>query len=88
MPELDPTSQYARLVQLAWEYQEIIEHTEDPSFTTEELGILNSERTVLHEQIIAELQRLGEPVEDRTAAMQMALRIAKWVRRSEDDYDV
>jgi hypothetical protein len=88
MPELDPTSPYALLVQLAWEYQEIIERTEDPSFTVEELDILNSDRTVLHEQIIAELQRLGEPVEDRTAAMRLALRIAKWFPRSEDDYDI
>ena len=88
MPEIDPTSPYARLVQLARDYLKIIEYTEDPSFSTEELGILNSERTVLHEQIIAELLRLGKPVGDRAEAMSLALRVAKWFPSPEDDYDV
>jgi hypothetical protein len=54
----------------------------------EELGILSSERTILHDQIIEELERLGEPAESREAAMRFALRAARWIRPSEDDYDI
>lgn len=88
MPELDSTSDYAHLVQLAREYKKTIERTEDPSFTMDELQILLSERTVLHDQIIAELVRLGRPVENREDAMKFALRIANWISPLEDDYDV
>ena len=88
MPEFDPTSRYAHLIELAWDYQDIIDQADDPSFTMEELSILNSQRSVLHDQIIAELERLGEPAKDRTAAMQFALRAARWMPRSGDDYDI
>jgi hypothetical protein len=88
MPELDPTSEYARLVQLAWEYQEIIDLADDPSRPMEEIQSLNSQRTVVHDEIIAELERLGKPVEDRESAMRFALKLARWMLRSENDYDV
>lgn len=88
MPEYDSTSPYARLVQLAWEYQEIIEHAQDTSLTYEERLILSSDRTVLHDQIIEELRRLGQPIEDREEAMKFAIKVAKWVHPPEDDYEV
>ena len=88
MPELDPTSPYAHLAQLAREYLEIIERAEDTSLTSEERQILSSERTVLHDQVIEELRRLGQPKEDREAAMKFAIMVAKWVHPAEDDYDV
>jgi hypothetical protein len=88
MSELDPTSDHARLVQLAWEYQQVIERAQDPSYTMEDLQILSSERTVLHDQIIEELRRLGKPIEDRAAAMRYAIMVAKWIHPPEDDYDV
>lgn len=88
MPELDSTSEYAHLVQLARDYLKIIERTQDPSYTMEELQILSSERTVLHDQIIEELRRLGKPIDHREAAMRFAIRVAKWIHPAEDDYDI
>ena len=54
----------------------------------EELQILSSERTILHDQIIEELRRLGKPIEDREAAMKYAIMVAKWIHPPEDDYDI
>ena len=88
MPELDSTSDYAYLAQLAKEYKKTIERTEDPSFTMDELQILLSERTVLHDQIIEELLRLGIPVKSREDAMKFAFRVANWISPLEDDYDI
>lgn len=41
MPEIDPTSPYAHLIQLALEYQEIIELMESGALDIEELARLN-----------------------------------------------
>lgn len=87
MPELDSTSPYHRISILAWEYKEIVERCEDPSINVHELQTLNSERTVLHNQVIEEFARLGEHFPDRESAMKRAMIIAKWARPAEDYYD-
>jgi hypothetical protein len=88
MPEFDPTSKYAHLINLALDYLKVIEQAEDPSFTAEERYTLLGDRSILHDQIIAEFARLGEAIDDRADAMRRAIRIAKWYRPPEDDYDI
>lgn len=87
MPELDSTSRFYRIAILAWEYKEIVERCEDPSINVQDLQVLNSERTVAHDQVIEELARLGEYFPDRESAMKRAMFIAKWARPAENYYD-
>lgn len=83
MPELDPTSRIAHLIQLCIEYQQIIEDIGSGRFEIEEVYYLTSQRTVLHDQVIAEMERLGIPIEDREDAMQKAFKTAQWFRLPE-----
>lgn len=83
MPEIDPTSPLAHLIQLCKEYKEIIDQMRSGRFETEEIHYLSGQRTVLHDQIIAEMEHLGIIIEDREEAMQRAFQIAQWLRLPE-----
>jgi hypothetical protein len=83
MPEIDPTSSYARLIQLTLEYKETIDLIESGMLETEEIRVLLSQRSLLHNDIIAELERLNKPVESREEAMRLAYQIAQWYRDPE-----
>lgn len=78
MPELDPTSPYAHLVTLCREYQEMVELIQSGMLETDEIRQLNGQRSVIHDQIMEELRRLGKPFRDREHARDMAFTIAKW----------
>ena len=80
MPEIDPTSPYARLIQLALEYKETIDMSESGMFETDEVRELLGQRSLLHDQIIAEFQRLGMPITNRDDAMRKAYQLAQWYR--------
>jgi hypothetical protein len=79
MPDLDPTSRYAHLVILCQEYQEIIDLTQAGTLDTDEVRALNGQRSVLHEQLMAEMTRLEMPFSDRVDAMKQALKLARWL---------
>jgi hypothetical protein len=83
MPEIDPSSQYAPLIQLTLEYREIIEQTESGMLETEERRVLLGDRSILHDMIIAEMERLGIPIQGREDAMRKAYQIAQWFRDPE-----
>lgn len=78
MPDLDPTSPYARLFTLCREYQEMVELIQSGMLETDEIRQLNGQRSVLHDQLIEELSRLGKPFRDREHARDLAFQIAKW----------
>jgi hypothetical protein len=77
MPDIDPNSAYAYLIYLALEYWEIIEWIQSGMLDTEEIHYLDTQRVVLHEQILEEMSRLNLPISDRDEAAQQAIKIAK-----------
>lgn len=83
MPEIDPTSRFAHLVNLCQDYQEMIDLIESGTLETEEIRQLNGERSVLHDQIMEEMTRLGMAFTDRVDAMRQALKIARWLGMEE-----
>lgn len=83
MPEIDPTSSYAHLIQLTIEYKETIDLTESGMLETEEVHQLLSQRSLLHNAIIAELERLNIPSNSREDAMRKAYQLAQWFREPE-----
>jgi hypothetical protein len=88
MPEIDPTSAYAHLIALAIDYQQVIDMIEMGALEIEDTRALLAQRSVLHEQIIAEFARLGQPVTDRAEAMKKAVWLARWYPKAEDDHDL
>lgn len=78
MPDADPTSPYAHLVSLCREYQDMVELIQSGTLETEEIRYLNGQRSVLHDQLMEELRRLGKPFRDREHARNLAFQIAKW----------
>jgi hypothetical protein len=78
MPDLDPTSRYAHLLNLCQDYQELVEQIQSGMLETDEIRELNGQRSVLHEQIMAEMKRVGKPFIDREHARNLAFQIAKW----------
>jgi hypothetical protein len=78
MSDLDPTSPFAHLINLCRDYQELVELIQSGMLDTDDIRELNGQRSVLHEQIMAELTRLGKPFRDREHARNLAFQIAKW----------
>ena len=85
MPELDETSEYRHLSNLCHEYQQLVELIESGRLETEEIRHLNGERSVLHDQIMEEMQRLRIAFDDRDDARRKAFKLAKWVK-SDDNF--
>lgn len=79
MPDFDATSRWARLIILCREYQEMIDQIEAGGLETEEVRYLNGQRSVLHDQVMEEMTRLGMPFADRADAMRRAVKIARWL---------
>lgn len=79
MPDADPTSLYAHLISLCREYQEMIDYIEGGGLETEEIRYLNGQRSVLHDQVMEEMTRLGMTFSDRADAMRKAVQIARWL---------
>ena len=71
-----------RLQTLAEEYRLIIKQMQQPSAitTTGEMDALASERSLLHDDIIAEFARLGHPVGNRAEARDRAFNLESWLR--------
>lgn len=84
MPEIDPTSSYAHLIQLSIEYKEIIDLIESGMLETDDVRQLYGQRSLLHNAIIDELARLNMPAKSREEAMQTAYRYANWFRDPEE----
>ncbi len=84
MPDLDPTSPYARLIQLSLEYKETIDMAEFGLYETEEVYELLRQRSLLHDAIIVEFQRLGISIASRDDAMRKAYQYAQWFRPPEE----
>jgi hypothetical protein len=80
MPDPDATSRYAHLISLCRDYQDIIDHTQSGMLDTDEIRELNSQRSVLHEQVMDEMRHLGIAFADRVDAMKKALKLARWHR--------
>jgi hypothetical protein len=78
MPDYDSTSPYAHLFSLCREYQEMVEQIQSGMLETDDIRALNSQRSVLHDQIMEELTRLGKPFKSREHARNMAFQLAKW----------
>ncbi|RRR72137.1 MAG: hypothetical protein EI684_10510 [Candidatus Viridilinea halotolerans] len=78
MSDFDATSRYAHLITLSHEYQELIDSTEMGGLETEEIRYLNGQRSVLHDQIMEEMMRLGMHFTDRGDAMRKAIKLARW----------
>ncbi len=78
MPILDPTSDYAHLVNLCRDYQETIDQIKSGALDAEEIRYLNGQRSVLHEQVMEEMTRLEMPFANRVDAMEQALMLARW----------
>jgi hypothetical protein len=83
MPEIDPNSPYAHLIRLTLEYKETIDLTESGMLETEDIRELLGQRSLLHDSIIAELERLNISFEGREDAMRKAYQIAQWYRDPE-----
>lgn len=64
---------------LCRDYQEIIDLTQSGTLEADEVRELNSQRSVLHEQIMEEMTRLGMPFTDRVDAMRQAIKLARWL---------
>jgi hypothetical protein len=79
MPDADPTSRFAHLINLCRDYQDIIDLTQSGGLDTDEIRELNGQRSVLHEQVMEEMRRLGMPFTDRADAMRQAVKIARWL---------
>ncbi|NTW97100.1 MAG: hypothetical protein HGB28_00930 [Oscillochloris sp.] len=79
MPDLDPTSRFAHLVNLCRDYQEIIDQTQSGMLETDEIRELNGQRSVLHEQVMQEMRQLGLTFTNREDAMRKAFKIARWL---------
>lgn len=79
MPDADPTSRLAHLISLCRDYQEIIDLTQSGGLETDEIRELNGQRSVLHEQVMEEMTRLGMTFTDRGDAMRQAVKIARWL---------
>lgn len=88
MPDIDPLSPYAHVIQLSREYVELIELVEQGGLETNEIHELLSQRSVLHDQIIAEFDRLNIPYTDRDDVRARAFQFAKWLPAPEDDDDL
>ncbi len=84
MPEIDPTSPYAHLIQLSLDYKEAIDMAESGLYETDDVRELLSQRSLLHDAIIAEFQRLGISITSRDDAMRKAYRYAQWYRPPEE----
>ena len=71
-----------RLQTLTEEYRLIIKQMQQPSAitTTGEMDALASERSLLHDDIIAEFARLGHPVGNRAEARERAFNLESWLR--------
>lgn len=78
MPDPDATSRYAHLINLCRDYQEIIDLIQSGTLETDEVRELNGQRSVLHEQVMEEMTRLGMSFSDRAHAMRKAIMIARW----------
>jgi hypothetical protein len=78
MSDPDATSRYTYLISLCRDYQEIIDQTQSGMLDTDEIRELNSQRSVLHEQVMDEMRNLGIAFADRVDAMKKALKIARW----------
>jgi cell division FtsZ-interacting protein ZapD len=79
MPDPDATSRYAHLINLCRDYQEMIDLIQSGTLETDEVRELNGQRSVLHEQVMEEMTRLGMPFADRVDAMRQAVKIARWL---------
>lgn len=78
MPERDPTSPYAYLLTLVQEYRDVIALIESGQLETHEILFELGQRQIIHDQIIEELSRLGQPVNTRQEALDIADRIASF----------
>ena len=87
MPESDPLSPYAHVIQLAREYVDVIELIEQGGLDTDEIRHLLGQRTVLHDQIIAEFERLHISYTDRDDVRARAFQLAKWLSAPPEDDD-
>ena len=88
MPDIDPLSPYAHVIQLAREYVDLIELVEQGGLETDDIRELQGQRSVLHDQIIAEFDRLNIPYTDRDNVRARAFQFAKWLPAPEEDDDV
>ena len=79
MPDPDATSRLAHLISLCRDYQEIIDLIQSGTLETDEVRELNGQRSVLHEQVMEEMARLGMRFTDRADAMRQAIKIARWL---------
>lgn len=79
MPDFDATSRYAHLINLCQDYQELIDQIMSGLYETEEVRYMNGQRSVLHDQVMEEMDRLGMDYTDRVDAMKQALKIARWL---------
>lgn len=68
--------QYAHLVEVAREYRELVHLTERAALDAEEQRTLLSQRTVVHDQLIALFEQLKMPFVDRDDVRRQALNIA------------
>jgi hypothetical protein len=85
MPEHDSTSSYDHLIALVQEYRELTELLESGLLETADvLGVLGQRQTT-HDQIIEELARLGQPVNTRQEALDIADRIAWWYHLGDEE---
>lgn len=69
---------FDHLITLCREYQELIDQIESGGLETEEIRYLNGQRSVLHDQIMAEMKRVGVSFRDREHARNKAIQIARW----------
>ncbi|WP_129628248.1 hypothetical protein [Candidatus Oscillochloris fontis] len=70
---------YDYLISLCREYQQLVDDIQSGMLETDEIRELNGQRTVLHEQVMEEMQRLGISFTDREHAMRQAFQIARWL---------
>jgi hypothetical protein len=80
MPEHDPTSPYAHLITLVQEYRELTALLESGLLETDDVLVVLGDRQVVHDHIIEELARLGQPTKSRQEALDIAERLVWWYR--------
>jgi len=68
--------QYVHLVEVAREYRELVQLTERGALEAEEQRILLSQRSVVHDQLIALFEQLKIPFVDREDVRRQAMDIA------------
>nr|WP_044200912.1 hypothetical protein [Oscillochloris trichoides] len=71
-------SSYAYLISLCREYQQLVDDIQSGMLETDDIRELNGQRTVLHEQVMEEMRRLGKSFTDREHAMRLAFQLARW----------